>query len=398
PLTLETSIEGLFAGGDACYGPKSVVEAVASGKEAAISIDRYLNGLDLREGREREWDAVKPDLADEPFMERTPVKKRPASERKNDFQEIAAGFTEEEAKTESDRCLKCGICSECYQCVKACLADAVDHEQQSVERYIRVGSVILCPGSEPFDPSPYETLYPHQEHPNVLTSVEFERILSATGPTLGHLTRPSDDREPKKIAWLQCVGSRDPSHCGNGYCSSVCCMYAIKDAMMAKDHAKDGLDTAIFFMDMRTFGKDYEKYMDRARDEAGVRFIRSRVHTIDPLPGTDDLIIKYSDESGIIHEEVFDLVVLSVGLQVKPETVQLANRIGVELDQYNFAATHPFTPIATSRGGIYACGSFEGPKDIPSSVVEASAAACAAGVDLTEGRGTDVQVLELPPE
>jgi len=398
PVTLETSIEGVFAGGDVFYGPKSVVEAVACGKEAAISIDRYLNGIDLREGREKEWDYVKPDLGEEPLMERTPVKRRPPAERKETFEEIAAGFSEQEAKNESERCLKCGICSECYQCVKACLAGAIDHEQHVVERDIRVGSIILCPGSAPFDPSPFETLYPYQDHPNVLTSVEFERILSATGPTLGHLKRPSDDREPKKIAWLQCVGSRDPAHCGNGYCSSVCCMYAIKEAMMAKDHTEDNLDTAIFYMDMRAFGKDYEKYMDRARDEAGVRFIRSRIHSIDPFPGTDDLVLKYSDDSGNIHEEVFDLVVLSVGLQVKPETVELANRIGIDLNQYNFAATHPFSPVTTSREGVYACGTFQGPKDIPGSVIEASAAACAAGVALTEGRGTDIQTLELPPE
>ena len=398
PVTLETSIEGVFAGGDVFYGPKSVVEAVACGKEAAISIERYLTGLDLREGREKEWDYVRPDLEDEHFMERMPVKRRSPAERKDDFKEIAAGFSEEEAKTESERCLNCGICSECYQCVKACLAEAIDHNQHVLERDIRVGSMILCPGSAPFDPSPYETLYPHQDHPNVLTSVEFERILSATGPTLGHLKRPSDDKEPKKIAWLQCVGSRDPAHCGNGYCSSVCCMYAIKDAMMAKDHSDEPLDTAIFFMDMRTFGKDYEKYMDRAREEAGVRFIRSRVHTIDPIPGSDDLVIKYSDESGTIHEELFDLVVLSVGLQVKPETVELANRISIDLDQYGFAATHPFSPIATSREGVFACGTFEGPKDIPTSVTEASAAACAAGVALAEGRGTDIQTLELPAE
>jgi len=398
PVTLETSIEGVFAGGDVFYGPKSVVEAVACGKEAAISIERYLNGLDLREGREKEWDYVRPDLAEEPFMERMSVKRRLPSERKDNFKEITAGFSEKEAKTESERCLNCGICSECYQCVKACLAEAVDHTQHVEERDIRVGSVILCPGSAPFDPSPYETFYPHQDHPNVLTSVEFERILSATGPTLGHLTRPSDDKEPKKIAWLQCVGSRDLAHCGNGYCSAVCCMYAIKDAMMAKDHSEEPLDTAIFYMDMRTFGKDYEKYMDRARDEAGVRFIRSRIHTIDPIPESDDLVIKYSDESGTIHEELFDLVVLSVGLQVRPETVDLANRIGIDLDQYDFAATHPFSPVTTSREGIYACGTFEGPKDIPSSVTEASAAACAAGMALAEARGTDIQTLELPAE
>jgi len=398
PLTLETPVSGVFAGGDVLYGPKSVVEAVACGKEAAISIDRYINGLDLRTGREKEWRYEKPGTEGESLMQRTAMRTRPVEERKGNFQEIALGFTEGETREEAERCLKCGICSECYQCVKACLAGAVDHEQKQLQREIRVGSVLLCAGADPFDPSPYGALYHHQDHPNVLTSLEFERILSATGPTMGHLKRPSDDKEPKKIAWLQCVGSRDLAHCGNGYCSAVCCMYAIKDAMIAKEHAEEPLDTAIFYMDMRTFGKDYEKYLNRAKDEAGVRFVRSRIHTIDPIPGSDDLLVKYSDDSGIIHEEVFDIVVLSVGLQVKEETVQLAKRLSIDLDHYNFAATHPFSPVNTSREGVYACGIFQGPKDIPSSVTEASAAACAAGVSLTEARGTDIRTLVLPEE
>jgi heterodisulfide reductase subunit A2 len=398
PLTLETPVSGVFAGGDVLYGPKSVVEAVACGKEAAVSIDRYINGLDLRAGREKDWPYEKPSTEGEPHMPRTSMRTLPVEEREGNFQEIALGFSEDETVKEADRCLKCGICSECYQCVKACLAGAVDHEQIPLEREIRVGSLLLCPGADPFDPSPYGALYPHQDHPNVLTSLEFERILSATGPTMGHLKRPSDDKEPEKIAWLQCVGSRDLAHCGNGYCSAVCCMYAIKDAMIAKEHSEEPIDTAIFYMDMRTFGKDYEKYLNRAKDEAGVRFVRSRIHTIDPIAGTDDLLVKYSDDSGIIHEEVFDMVILSVGLQVKNETVQLAGQLGIDLDHYNFAATHPFNPVSTSREGVYACGIFQGPKDIPSSVTEASAAACAAGVALSDARGTDIRTLVLPEE
>jgi len=128
--------------------------------------------------------------------------------------------------------------------------------------------------------------------------MEFERILSATGPYQGHLLRPSDRTEPKKIAWLQCVGSRDLNRCDHSYCSSVCCMYAIKEAVIAKEHAGDGLDCAVFFMDMRTFGKDYELYYNKARDERGIRFIRSRIHTIDPVLGSDDLVLQYSDEEG----------------------------------------------------------------------------------------------------
>jgi len=397
-VTLETSINGVFAGGDVYYGPKSVVEAVACGKEAAESIHRYLNNIDLHEGREKDWSYEKPPTEEVQPVPRTPMKMLPIEERRENFQEIALGFNEDEAGGEAKRCLQCGICSECYQCVKACLAEAIDHDQQPVEREVEVGSVILCPGNEAFDPRPYEGFYHHETHQNVVTSLEFERILSATGPTFGHLARPSDGKEPERIAWLQCVGSRDIHHCDNPYCSAVCCMYAIKEAVIAKDHSKESLETIIFYMDMRTFGKDYEKYLNRARDEAGVRFIRSRVHTVDPVPGTDDLCIRYSDESGGIHEEIFDMVVLSVGLQISVGTVDLAKRLGIDLNQYNFAATHPFSPVSTSREGVYACGIFQGPKDIPSSVTEASAAACAAGVALSDARGTETKSVEIPEE
>ena len=398
PITLETPLEGVFAGGDVFYGPRSVVEAVECGKEAAESIDRYVNGLDLKEGRERDWTYEKPEVAEEPFMHRTPMRQLSLKEREENFNEIALGFNEEEAREEAERCLKCGICSECYQCVKACIAEAINHNQQETEREITVGSVILCPGAEVFDTDPYEDIYHHRTHPNIMTSLEFERILAATGPTLGHLVRQSDEKEPKKIAWLQCVGSRDTNRCGNGYCSAMCCMYAIKEAVIAKDHSEEPLDTTIFYMDMRTFGKDYEKYYNRAKDQHGVRFVRSRIHTIDPVPGTDDLKISYSDEEGIIHEEVFDIVVLSVGLQISEETIDLSQRLGLALDKYNFAATEPFTPVSTSRAGVYACGIFQGPKDIPGSVTEASAAACAAGVALSDARDQDTKSFEIPPE
>jgi len=397
PVTLQTNVEWVFAGGDVYYGPKSVVEAVECGKEAAESIHRYLRGMDLREGREKEWSYEKPDTSKEEHKERIPMPKLALSERRGNFKEIALGFTEEMAKKEAERCLKCGICSECYQCVKACLAKAVDHEQKTLERELNVGSVILCPGSKPFDPSIMKDFYHYGSHPNVITSLEFERILSASGPTMGHMVRPSDHQEPKKIAWLQCVGSRDPSHSKNGYCSAVCCMYAIKEAVIAKDHAKGDLEAVIFFMDMRTYGKDYEKYMERAKDQ-GVRFVRSRIHTIYPIEETGNLLIRYSGEDGELKEEEFHLVVLSVGLEVRGDTKQLAKSLGIELDHYGFAKTKDFLPIATSRPGVYACGVFQAPKDIPSSVAEGSAAACLAGMKLSEARWKETKSVEIPEE
>ena len=143
--------------------------------------------------------------------------------------------------------------------------------------------MILAPGARTYDPTQMQRVYLYGKHPNVITALEFERILSASGPFLGHMVRPSDKAEPKKIAWLQCVGSRNTNNCKNGYCSAVCCMYAIKEAVVAKEHSKEPLETTIFFMDMRTYGKDFEKFCDRAKREYGVRFVRSRVHTIDPV-------------------------------------------------------------------------------------------------------------------
>ncbi|MCP4668603.1 MAG: FAD-dependent oxidoreductase, partial [Deltaproteobacteria bacterium] len=396
PITLETPIPGLFAGGDVLYGPKSVVEAVECGKEAAESMHRYLNGMDIREGREKDWSYEKPDLEGEAPEPRAAMGVLSPEKRKGNFKEIALGFDEEAAKKEAQRCLKCGICSECYQCVSACLAGAVDHDMAPVERTIEVGAILLAPGFTPFDPGLYDT-YNYANHPNVVTSMEFERILSASGPFEGHLVRPSDHRSPEKIAWLQCVGSRDINRCDHAYCSAVCCMYAIKEAVIAKEHSDHPLDTAIFYMDMRTYGKDFEKYYTRAREESGVRFIRSRIHSVDPLD-EGDLKLSYATESGEIKQEVFDMVVLSVGLSPNKDIVDLAGKLGVELNAHQYAQTGSFAPVSTSREGVYLCGVFQGPKDIPQSVMEASAAAAASGQILAGARGAMTRTKTLPPE
>ena len=398
PVTLQTGIDWVFAGGDAFYGPKSVVDAVASGKTAAESIHRFLNGQDLTVDREQEWDFEKPDTSGEKTAHRVPVRCLDPEARECNFLEVSYGYNEEEAKQEAERCLRCGICSECYQCVDACLAGAIDHEQTVEEIDLAVGSVVLASGSEPYDPLLLSDTYRYKINPNVVTSLEFERILSASGPTMGHLIRPSDEKEPEKIAWLQCIGSRDTNRCGNGYCSSVCCMYAVKDAMIAKEHAAGELDCAVFYMDIRTFGKDYEQYYLRARDREGVRFIKSRVHSITEKPGTDDLVIKYADDTGTMQEEVFDMTVLSVGLQVPSDFTDMAERLGVNLDQYRFVDSDAFQPVETSQPGVFACGVAQGPKDIPESVTQASAAAAAAGAMIVDARGTDTKELVLPDE
>jgi heterodisulfide reductase subunit A-like polyferredoxin len=285
---------------------------------------------------------------------------------------------------DTDTCIGCGLCD------NMCIAKAIQYDDKERKTTVKVGSVILSSGSQGYDPSGLDVLG-YGIYPNVVTSEEFERILSASGPYFGHLMRPLDREEPKSIAWLQCVGSRDTHRCGNGYCSSVCCTYAVKEAMIAKEHAHGGdLDCAVFNMDMRTYGKDYEKYFLRARDKDGVRFVKARVHTVEEIPETGDLVVHYVDEAGEIQEEIFSMVVLSVGLQIPDSSAELAKRLGIELDQYNFVNTNTFTPVATSRPGIYTCGVFQGPKDIPGSVTEASAAACLAGADLAEARGTEI--------
>ncbi len=285
----------------------------------------------------------------------------------------------------------------CKICTAFCGVDAIDHNMQDEIIELNVGSIILAPGFEPFDPSKFDT-YNYSKFPNVITSMEMERILSASGPTAGHLVRPSDQAEPKKVAWFQCVGSRDMNRCDNSYCSSVCCMYAIKEAVIAKEHAGDELDCAIFYMDIRTHGKDFERFYDSAREKQGVRFLRSRIHTIDPVGNSGDLSVRYVTESGELKSETFDMIVLSVGLQTSSETAELADRLGLEMTDGNFCKTDTFDPVATSKEGIYVCGAFQGPKDIPQSVVDASAAAAAAGEILSPARNTETKTPEVIPE
>ncbi len=285
----------------------------------------------------------------------------------------------------------------CKICKEFCGVDAIDHSQVDEIVELDVGSIILAPGFRPFDPSKLAA-YNYGKYPNVITTMEFERILSASGPTMGHLIRPSDEKEPQKIAWLQCVGSRDENKCDHGYCSSVCCMYSIKEAVIAKEHSGGDLDCAVFYMDIRTHGKDFERYYDDAREKHGVRFINTRVPTIDKKSGTDDLIIKYTSQNGTFTEETFDMVVLSIGLETSPELIEMAESLGVELTEGQFCETESFRPVATSQEGIFVCGAFAGPKDIPQAVIEASSAAAEVGALLSKVRNTRTKEKETPEE
>ena len=401
-ITFETSRKGVFAGGDAQTGASIAINAVAAGKEAATSMLRYLNDEDLALGREKVAFAQK-DFNKIPdniiSTSRQTMERLPLDQRLQGFDEVEKGFTEEQALTEAGRCLDCMVCCECLECVKACGAGALtfeSHGQQPVQKTLDVGAVVLSPGFEPYDPSGLD-YYGYDRSANVVTAMQFERLLSASGPTQGHLVRPSDHQEPKKIAWLQCVGSRDTNRCDNPYCSSVCCMYAIKEAVIAREHAGPELSCTIFNMDIRTHGKEFERYYDQAKNQ-GVRFLKTRIHSVDTLPDSDALSLRYVTDQGTAISEEFDIVVLSVGLETAPEVVNLAQRLDIALTPGNFSKTGSFTPVATSRPGIFVCGAFQGPRDIPQSVVDSSAAAAAAGALLAPARNTKTLSPEEIPQ
>lgn len=400
--TYATNIAGVFAAGDVVTGPATVIDAIGAGKKVARSINAFLQGQDMATAVASEEAARLPEAefpehkSGNVDISRVETPLVDEKERIKDFTEVALGIDEEAAMKEAERCLNCGVCSECMECVKACLANAIDHKAQDEEIEIEIGSVILNPGVDVYDPSDLDYMG-YKKYPNVVTSLEFERILSASGPFQGHVIRPSDHKEPKRIAWIQCVGSRN---CRNehGYCSSVCCMYAIKEAVIAKEHADYPLDTSIFYMDMRTYGKDFEGYFNKAKDQ-GVNFIRSRIYAIEEKQDdSGDLIIRYADEDGSLHHEDFDMVVLSVGLEPSSSFIDISAKIGLELNKYNFCEPTSLTGVGTNKEGVYVAGAFSGPRDIPETVMQASAAAADSGAILASVRGTLTKIKEYPAE
>jgi heterodisulfide reductase subunit A len=288
-----------------------------------------------------------------------------------------------------DKCIGCGICE------AVCKAHAIDYKQEDREISLNVGSIILALGFDEYVP---EQAYPYgyKKYPNVTTSIEFERILSASGPYGGLVLRPSDGEIPRKLAFLQCVGSRDYHH-AQPYCSSVCCMYTAKEAVIAKEHQPQ-VNPTIFSMDIRAYGKDFDKYIVRAQDEYGIRYIRSRISSIEETKDNHNLILTYETEDGKIFSEEYNMVVLGVGLNPPNSAKLLSEKLGVELNEYGFAKTFPFSPSKTSKPGIFVCGAFAAPKDIPETVVQASASAAHANILLAPERGSLVTKKVYPEE
>ena len=287
-----------------------------------------------------------------------------------------------------EKCIGCGICAE------ECKADAVEYDQKEKDFEIKVGSIIVSPGFDEFD-ARLKAEYGYGVYQNVVSSIELERILSATGPHFGTVLRPSDGDIPEKIAFIQCVGSRDEK-VGNEYCSGVCCMYSIKEAIIAKEHGGN-IKPKIFFMDMRAFGKEFEEYYNRAKDEYGIEFVRSRVASVFEDPKTKNLILKYV-EKGEPKEEEFGLVVLAVGLRPPEDAEALSKVMNFSLNDDGFCETGAFTPVSTSRPGVFVSGAFSSPKDIPMTVAEASGAAAKAASEIASARDTLVTKKEYPAE
>ena len=282
---------------------------------------------------------------------------------------------------------------ECEICKEFCEAEAIDYNQKEEKLDLEVGSIIFSPGYDLFDAGS-KLEYGYSNHSNVITALEFERILSASGPYEGKVLRPSDKIPPKKIAFIQCVGSRDTER---DYCSSICCMYATKEAIIAKEHAGEELECHIFFIDLRAFGKGFDAYYERAK-ELGVKYIRCRPSSVEEIAETKNLKINYVTDEGKMLTDQYDLVVLSVGLQPPELASKLNSNFGIKLNEYGFCWTDPFKPVESNKEGIFVCGPFTEPKDIPETVMQAGGAASKVLSLLSEARGTLIKAKEYPLE
>ena len=284
----------------------------------------------------------------------------------------------------------------CRICEAVCKNGAIDFNQMPEKKEINVGAIVLSPGIEPFDPKVREE-YRYGEFQNVVTSMDYERLLSSTGPYEGQILRASDMKHPHKVAWVQCVGSRQVIEGGNSYCSGVCCTYTQKQVILTKDHDAEA-ECTIFHNDIRSFGKDFERYYQRTEKLPGVRFFRSYTSIVKEDPVTKNVSIRYSTPDDGVKEEEFDMVVLSVGLNPPTDVKGLAEKFGIELNPHNFCKLDPVNPMVTNRPGIFVSGGLQGPIDIPESVFTASGAGSQIGELLDYRRGNLAKERIYPPE
>jgi len=280
----------------------------------------------------------------------------------------------------------------CQICVPVCQSHAINFNQKPEARDLKVGAVILSPGFGKIAPETLEK-FGYGTHPDIVTAYEYERMTTASGPFLGEIKCFSDGRHPKSMAFIQCVGSRDLG-CDNGYCSSVCCMYAIKEALVTKEHDPE-VDITIYYMDIRTQGKDFDAARERA-ENIGIKFVRAKV--ADVTPWDNHLKLTYSTLDGQHKFDSHDMVILSVGLESPKDARNIADITNIELNKYDFCKTETFTPLKTSQNGIVVAGAFQGPKDIPESATQASGAAAIAATILNKQRGKGTDTKEYPDE
>ena len=378
PKTLQTSLPYVFAGGDVVTGPSMIVEAMGQGKRAAFFIDLFLQGKDLESA---EYEYKLPKVSREEVLSRQlthsklpPLERKmvPPSERVKDFREEELPMSEEEVLYASSRCLDCGICSECHECVRVCPADAIDFNQKPVEMDVEVDAVVLSQGFKLF-PAEKKPQYGFGRFPNVINAMQMDRLLAPTRP-YNTVLRPSDGKVPDNIAYVLCTGSRDRT-VGNPICSQICCMYSLKQAQLLMG-ALPLADITIYYMDLRAFGKGYEEFLQQAKD-MGVQFVKGRIAKIEQKEN-GNLLLHYEDieNGGIKKVAEHDLVVLSVGILPNPEIAKIFKEEKLELDQFFYIkqVDEDLSPARTSIEGVFVAGTAAGPKDIPDSILTAGAA------------------------
>ncbi len=385
PVTYKTNVPGVFAGGDVVEGPADVISAIAAGKEAAESIDRYLSGLDLKEGRPAAKERVK-DVSKEGVETKARAKMPMIEpEKRESFVEVELGFDEKTAIEEAKRCLSCAVCSECLECVKVCERKAINHQMEDELVEVDIGSIIVATGYDSFDPSVISQ-YGYGRYDNVITALQFERLSNASGPTLGQILL-KDGSKPKSVAIVHCVGSRDTNY--HKYCSRVCCMYALKYSHLI--HEKTNAEVYQMYIDMRCYGKGYEEFYERLSNE-GVNFIRGKVAKVTDEAQSDEekgkLIVVCEDTLlGAMIRVPVDMVVLCTALEPRADAGDVARLFNINRSADGFfLERHPkLDPVATMNDGMFVVGCCQGPKDIPDTVAQASAAAARVLAMISKG-------------
>ncbi|MDM8516477.1 FAD-dependent oxidoreductase [Desulfobacterales bacterium HSG16] len=413
-VTMKTSISNFFAAGDVVTGPATVVEAIAGAHKAAKGIDLFLQGLsphkqlagqldgqldEQLDGQESETGEKKPEWAEIPEdcmpQKREILAHIDKSIRAVGFDEESIGFSEEQARKEAARCLNCGGCCECMECVRVCEAKAVDHSMKEENLELDVGSIILATGYDILDPAPMKQ-YGYGKYPNVFTSLEFERLCNATGPTGGKiLIRDTENSKkfvnpPQSVALLHCIGSRDVNY--HEYCSRVCCMYALKYSHLIKEKVGHNVPVYDFYIDMRCYGEGYEEFYRRCQEE-GTIFVRGKVAEITDqatVPGEEGRLIAIAEDTllGRPIRVPVDMVVLCMAMQAREDAIDVGRTFGVNQGADGFfLEEHPkLGPLNTASDGIFLAGACQSPKDIPDTVSQASGAAAKSLSLATKGR------------